>query len=531
MIKVVFIADFFSDDITGGAELNDSVLIQGLESKGIDVIKVRSKDLNEETIIGNDFFIVSNFTGLSERNKNILKLKKYVIYEHDHKYVRTRDPSKFPGFKIPESEIINKDFYEKAHKVVVLSEICKRIMEETLGIDNVLSIGCSLWSEESLSFLESLAETKKTRENFIINSSNPIKGTSKSKMFCDQMGMKYDLIGPLSHKDLLIEMSSYENFIFSPQVLETMSRVVVESKMLGCNVYTNKRLVGACYEEWFSLSGIELISEMRQRRESAIQLFVNLIDDNSITVILNCYRRPENLKEQIQSIKNQTVEVDQIWIWVNYHDDNDGVDFSQFDCDRVIRNNYNWKFYGRFAGALLSDTKYIAMFDDDTIPGNRWLENCLETMETHEGILGGAGVQLQGNKYVGHERFGWSSKNEEVVEVDLVGHAWFYKREWLKYLWMEKPFTWENGEDIQFSYCCQKYGGIKTFCPPHPKSNLEMFSSIKGYELGVDEKATSNTRNHAVFYAQRDACVKNAVLNGWKLKNSVLEPTFIWEAK
>ncbi len=82
---------------------------------------------------------------------------------------------------------------------------------------------------------------------------------------------------------------------------------------------------------------------------------------------------------------------------------------------------------------------------------------------------------------------------------------------------MEKPFTWENGEDIQFSYCAQKYGGIKTYCPPHPNNNKEMFSSLKGYEMGVDEKATSRARNHHVFYAQRDACVKNAVLNGWKI--------------
>ena len=156
------------------------------------------------------------------------------------------------------------------------------------------------------------------------------------------------------------------------------------------------------------------------------------------------------------------------------------------------------------------------MFDDDTIPGKDWFKNCLETMCTNEGILGGAGVRLSEPKYFGHTRYGWSSRNPEPVEVDLVGHAWFYKKEWLKYMWQEEPLTWENGEDIHFSYVSQKYGNIKTWCPPHPQENFEMFSSLKGMEMGTDNKATSSSRNHGVFYAQRDACVKNAILHGWR---------------
>ena len=514
-VKVVFIADFFLEHIVGGAELNDDVLISGLEAKGIEIEKIRCVDLSEEDVIANDLFIVSNFTSLSERLKNILMLKKYIIYEHDHKYITTRDPSKFAKFNVPKSEIINREFYEKAHRAVVLSKICKEILEKTLDINNVDSIGCSLWTAAKLDYIESICETPKTKENFIINSQNPIKGTRQAAQFCKQTNLQFDLIGPSPHEELLKQMSEFNSFTFAPQVLETMSRVVVESKMLGCKVFTNRSLIGACYEDWYSLNGRDLIDKMRQKKADAIDLFHSLLQDNSITVILNCYRRPENLEEQIASIKNQTVDVDQVWVWVNYHEDNDGVDFSQFDCDKVIRNDFNWKFYGRFAGALLSSSKYVAMFDDDTIPGSEWLENCLQTMKTSEGILGGAGVILDGSKYTGHKRFGWSSQNEDTVEVDLVGHAWFFKREWLKYLWMEKPFTWDNGEDIQFSYCCQKYGGIKTYCPPHPKSNLNMFSSLKGYQLGVDEKATSRSRNHSVFYAQRDACVKNAIMNGW----------------
>ena len=519
-MKIGFISDFFSDDILGGAELNDSVLISKLESMGFKVVRLRSSTLTVDDILKFEFFIVSNFTKLKETIKTVLMLKRYIIYEHDHKYLKTRDPSKYPNFKAPESDLINVEFFEKAQSIFVLSKVCKEVVEKNLNVNNVINIGTSLWSKEKIDFIRSTSVKNKTKKYCIINSNNPIKGTKEAVQYCKQNNIEFDLIGPLPEKELLKKLSEYECLIFFPQVLETLSRIVVEAKMLNCKVLTNKKLIGAASEIWFKNSGEELICEIEKQISRAISLFEREIKGDSITVILNCYRRPEYLEEQIEALRSQSVNPKEIWIWVNYHEDNSNVDFSKFKVDKVIKNDYNWKFYGRFAGALLSDTKYVAMFDDDTIPGEKWFENCLNTMDTHEGILGGAGVILNGEKYTGHDRYGWSSQNDEVVEVDLVGHAWFFKRDWLRYLWMEKPFTWDNGEDIQFSYCAQKFGGIKTYCPPHPSKQKSMFSSLKGYELGVDEKATSKARNHNVFYPQRDACVKNAIKNGWKTVRS-----------
>ena len=516
-MKVVFIADLFKENLIGGAELNDSVLIEHLTKSGFDVIKVASVNITEDIILNNELFLISNFTQLSERTKQMIMLKKYIIYEHDHKYIRSRNPSIYPDFRAPEKEIINKEFYANAHKVVVLSSICKEIIEKNLNIDNVINIGCSLWSTKKLDFIESINKADKIDKYCILAGDNPIKGTQPAINLCESKNLEYDLIRSLPEKELLVELSKYKYFVFLPQVLETLSRITVEAKMLNCKVMTKSHMLGAASEEWFKLSGDELISAIRNKVNSALQMFVEILsEDKDITVILNCYRRPEYLQHQIDSIRKQTVQPKQIWIWVNHHSDNENIDFTQFNVDRVIKNDYNWKFYGRFAGAMLADTKYIALFDDDTIPGTSWFENCVNTMKVTPGILGGAGVLLKDERYYGHSRTGWSALNEKTTEVDLVGHAWFFEKEWLKYLWMEKPFTWNNGEDIQFSYTAQKYGNIKTYCPPHPSSNKELHSSLQGYELGVDSKATSNSRNHEVFYAQRDACVKNAIINGWK---------------
>ena len=99
----------------------------------------------------------------------------------------------------------------------------------------------------------------------------------------------------------------------------------------------------------------------------------------SITVILNCYKRPEYLKEQIEAIKNQSVPIEDIWIWYNKPEDQEQFDLSGLGC-KVATCNHNFKFHGRFAFGLLAQTEYVAYFDDDTITGPKWFENCLNAI-------------------------------------------------------------------------------------------------------------------------------------------------------
>jgi hypothetical protein len=522
MKSILFIADFFSEQIVGGAELNDAILIKHLE-KTSQIVKVRSSLVTRKLLTEASVVIVSNFVGLTDEMKQELRACDYIIYEHDHKYLKQRDPSKYPNFKIPKKYLINVSLYTEAKAVVVLSEVCKQILEQNLNLENVYSIGTSLWSEERLTHIESLLDTPKNDKFAIINSGNRVKGTQPAITLCKSRSLDYDLIGPYADpNELLTNLAQYKALVFCPQVLETFSRISAEAKMLGCKLLTSPKLLGFGSEPIFSLSGQELVSALRERVLAALQLFDSLLsqekapkETESITVILNCYRRPEYLAEQIAAIKNQTVQPEQIWVWINHHSDNADFDFTSLDVDRVIKNDYNWKFYGRFSAALLAQTEFVALFDDDTIPGRLWFDNCLNTYKTHPGILGGVGVQLKEDRYYGHDRVGWSNPNPEVVEVDLVGHAWFLPRTAVIDLWREIPYCWDNGEDIQLSYLAQKYSNTKTYVPPHPSAEPEMFSSIKGMEYGVDTKATSRPTNHQVFYSERDNCVKNAINNGW----------------
>lgn len=235
---------------------------------------------------------------------------------------------------------------------------------------------------------------------------------------------------------------------------------------------------------------------------------------SNITVILNCYKRRGYLEEQIAAIRAQTMGGDSdIWIWHNKPED--GA-VSPLPPDPKIKNivcDHNFKFHGRFALGLLAQTEYVAYFDDDTIPACKWFENCLRYAD-EDVILGGSGVIYRSHRYTPNQKVGWNGiQSTELVDVDLVGHAWFFKRSILKHMWVREPVSWDTGEDIQFSAFAHMDEGIKTAVPPHPSHDRDLWCSTKGMKYGNDPAAshwssTADTREQVAAKIQNMGYVK-----------------------
>ena len=535
-MNIIFVADVFADQIPGGGEIVNDLVCQALEENGHHVQKVLSQNINKEDVahaIQNGFhFIFGNHLQVDPEIKHLFASGsiagqcKYIIYEHDHKYLLSRDPSVYDRFVAPsKGHIVDEQFYLYASAVLCQSKIHKEVLLKNIPETKAVNLGCSIWSDDFIAAVEDIT-INKSKGTAIIKSSNPTKNQQKAEIYCQSEGIEYDLVSSDSPVGLLNVLAEYEQYVFFPRVLETFCRVVVEAKLAGCKIITNPKLLGVASEEWFVNSTREqILQKIKSSKQNTIETIENIFSTkaskiNDITVILNSYRRPYNLERQIEAIREQSVEPKEIWLWINDHEDNRGFDHTKLDVDRIFHNNHNWKFYGRFAAALLADTEHVAIFDDDTIPGSKWFENCLDSMQQQEGIMGSAGYIQTGPYAMQYEpeRAGWPAKNDDLKRVDYVGHAWFFKRSWLSYLWAEKPFTWDNGEDIHFSYTAQKYGGIQTYCPPHPEGDLSMHGSLHGYELGVDDKATSNNIavSHQVFFTQRDGCIQTAIKGGWE---------------
>jgi len=281
MKKVLFLADFYRNQVNGGAESNDAVLIENLKNNNVIVDCVPTSNVAIEDTKHYDKIILSNFVMLAPAAKEYVTNNcDYIIYEHDHKYITTRDPSLFVGFRAPPDKIVNRDLYAQASKVVVLSNVCKTIIENTLEIDNVHSIGTSLWSEKKFDFIKRLsAGSLKKKDIAVLESPNPTKGTGPSRQYCEKRGMAYDLISSDNEYEFLATLSEYKALVFIPQVLETFCRLIAEAKMLNCSVYTQKRMLGFMSEPFSDQTGADLIETLEAKVQDALTYFYGLVEE------------------------------------------------------------------------------------------------------------------------------------------------------------------------------------------------------------------------------------------------------------
>jgi hypothetical protein len=224
----------------------------------------------------------------------------------------------------------------------------------------------------------------------------------------------------------------------------------------------------------------------------------------SITVVLNVYKRLSLLNEQIDAIVNQSVIPSEIYIWNN---SGSSIDFTSNEVVpiTVFDSQKNLGVWARFAVALNSQKKYIAVFDDDTIPGQKWFENCLKNIGDGNYILGSRGLRFLSDKnYSPYESYGWDNPNKSLIEVDIIGHSWFFERKILSSFWGNYSDRYPNdycGEDIHLSFSAQR-SGYKSIIPPHDVNDIETWGSLPKYaiEYGTDSSAISSDHSSLVKF-------------------------------
>ena len=268
--KVILISDFFIDDFVGGAALNDEE-IYGLLSERFDVQKIKSRYLYEGFIQENldSFFVISNFFGINPFIRNLIQSKcKYILYCHDYKFVQHTNPAAYPNFLVPTNELINVNFHRDAHRIICQTQFQKDIYDRNLKFpEKTVSFSGNLWSKEHLKHLGNLSRVEKNDKCAIVDSKYPQKGVKESVQYCEENNLEYDIIGDPDYSKFLELLSLYSTLVFHPSTPETCCRVVLEAKMMGLKVTTNK-LIGASYEDWYNLNGIDLVDRMINKRET-----------------------------------------------------------------------------------------------------------------------------------------------------------------------------------------------------------------------------------------------------------------------
>ena len=261
MIKYVAVADAFANQYTGGAELTTRAILQRKDSE---VLRVNSHTLTDQFIEDNKdkTWFIFNFSNVEEKMLiKIAKTVKYSIVEYDYKFCKYRSPElhqlkEGKPCDCMEQGISSKIkllFYGYAKKVWFMSEVQRKIF-----LDHVKSLKpektevlSSVFLDGDLYFMNSISGNEKNSKYLILNSNSWIKGTSQCIEHAKSNGIDYELVSGLSYHELLIKMSTSKGLIFRPLGGDTCPRIVIEAKLLGCDILMNDN-VQHKFEDWFS---------------------------------------------------------------------------------------------------------------------------------------------------------------------------------------------------------------------------------------------------------------------------------------
>jgi hypothetical protein len=258
----IFVADIFVEQYRGGAELTTHAIMSN-NGNIANIIKINCKNLTVQILekYKDCYFVVCNFATLDDNVKLYMcKNIKYSIIEYDYKFCQYRSMEKHKTITGDNCDCvestkgkINSAFYGYAQRLWFMSEGQKNIFLsklKTIKKENceVLS---SVFSDGDLDFMESIKDNEKNDKYLILSSDSWIKGTKQCIQYAKDNNLEYELVKNLPYHELLIKMSTSRGLIFLPLGFDTCPRIVIEAKLLGCDVITNEN-VQHRDEEWFS---------------------------------------------------------------------------------------------------------------------------------------------------------------------------------------------------------------------------------------------------------------------------------------
>jgi hypothetical protein len=275
MKEVIFTADYFTEDYKGGAELTTQA-IMSQRPEEIRTYRVHTSKITQEFIEKHKdkHWVVCNFASLDDTIKVYMcKNINYSIVEYDYKFCKYRSLEKHKTATNSDCDCIqtfegrvNSAFYGYAQRIWFMSEKQKNIF-----LDNVKTIKkekvhvlSSVFEKADLKYMDLLKDNEKNDKYLILKSGSWIKGTNDCIEYAKKNNLKYELIEGLPYHELLIKMSLSKGLIFMPLGGDTCPRIVIEAKMLGCDIILND-YVQHKDETWFSGTQVTCYEYLKER--------------------------------------------------------------------------------------------------------------------------------------------------------------------------------------------------------------------------------------------------------------------------
>ncbi len=260
--EVVFVADLFASDYAGGAELTSQALIDSCPLK---IECLRSKEVTIELLEEGHqkYWIFGNFSAMNmELIPTIVANLNYSVLEYDFKYCRYRSPEKHRF-----AEQIDCNCHTEMHGKMIsaffygaksLWWMSEAQENHYLGLFPFLKekesvVLSSVFDDNYFATVKTLNEKYKNenRQGWIVLGSNSwIKGAEAAEAWCKMTGKDYEVVWNLPYSEVLEKLAKAEGFVYLPEGMDTCPRMVIEAKMLGCQLHLND-YVQHKNEVWF----------------------------------------------------------------------------------------------------------------------------------------------------------------------------------------------------------------------------------------------------------------------------------------
>lgn len=320
--RVVFVADLFASDYAGGAELTTEALIEKCPQ---DVVKIHSQRLDRDMITKyqNCTWVFGNFAGLDFNLIPIIaSTLRYVVLEYDYKFCQYRSVERHYHetknyCNCHESNVgkmVSAFYFAADHTFWMSQEQRERYTQRFPFLEEKpATILSSVFSDEFFKQVEKIKENTKNRSGWIVlGSKSWIKGADNAEEWCKQNNKNYEVVWDLPYEKMLDKLSKAEGFVYLPKGGDTCPRMVIEAKLLGCEVVTNENVQHA-REPWFQTSP-DRVCDYLASRPGVFWDIINKITRNEPTLsgyvtLLDCIKNQYPYEDTIRSMTGFCDEV------------------------------------------------------------------------------------------------------------------------------------------------------------------------------------------------------------------------------
>jgi glycosyltransferase involved in cell wall biosynthesis len=315
----------FVENYVGGAELTSEALIQ---SSPLKVFKLLAKHVTTETLEQGykKHWIFGNFSSVEkELIPTIVANMQYSILEYDYKYCKYRSPEKH---EVIEKQICDCENHINGKMISAFLYGAKSLwwMSErqvSRYHDKFPFLkerhNCVLSSVFDDKFFVALKILRKRYENherkgwIILGSTSWIKGAQEAEQWCIDNKKEYEVVWNLPYEDLLEKLAQAEGFTYLPQGGDTCPRMVIEAKLLGCQLHINDYVEHA-NEIWFNTDDMfdteAYLYAARERFWTTIKQVASWSPTLSgYTTTMDCYKNQYPWEQSVQSMLGLCDEV------------------------------------------------------------------------------------------------------------------------------------------------------------------------------------------------------------------------------